>query len=348
MQVTDTSSTSKKILILTPFYPPNTGGAETFCHDLVETISEHHHIDVLTFQPFEGKAIEHPRVFCGEGSIQITRMNWGIHHKTAWEGVSIRNFFSVFPRMFFRTKSLICANRYDIVHAQGLLAGLVAVLVHKRVFLTLLALYDFPSYKWYVRKLTKFILKRCECVFVEGENGLKNIDSVIDNTNKVKIFNHWTDQQVFSPPLNRENDITNVLFIGRPIKIKGMHIIKEAEKLLNNPKFRFEYVTKVKFQDLPKYYKKAHICVIPSIYDEGYSRVVMEASSCGCAIIASNRGSLPEQVSNFGVVIEPTPEKFAFALNNIRRTHYQIKSYEYAKKFFSNQNAEVFLAEYKR
>lgn len=336
----------KKILILTPFYPPNIGGAETFCEDLVFAIEKEHNVDVLTFMPFEGTAPNKHWYVGSKNAVTIYRIPWGIKHKTAWEGISFKNFFSVFPKMFFRTKSLIKANRYDIVHAQGLLAGLVAVLVHKRIFLTLLALYDFPSQKWYVQKLTKFILDRCEIIFVEGYNGMNDVNKLSSKyAYKIRRFNHWTDQSVFCPPKKREPG-RRVLFVGRPIKIKGKHIIKRAQKILNSSNIEFKYVTKVKFQDLPKYYQWANIVCVPSLYDEGYSRVVMEASSCGCAVITSDRGSLPEQVKDFGHAVRAEPSAFAWAITDINYKVDGEYAYEFAKKHFSVKNAEVFLREY--
>jgi len=337
--------TSKKILILTPFYPPNTGGAETFCHDLVQTISEYHNVDVLTFQPFEGGFVDYQEYNCGKGSINIRRIKWGIKHKTAWQGISFRNFFSVFPKMFFHARSLIKTNRYDVVHAQGLLSAMVAVLLHKKVFITLLALYDFPSQKWYVNKLTQFVLNRCEKIFVEGENGANDIRQ-FNVDKKVRMFNHWTDHKIFCLPDKRTDKTTNILFVGRPIKIKGMHIIKGAEKIINNNKYRFEYVTKVKFQKLPEIYKRNHICCVPSLYDEGYSRVVMEASSCGCAIITSDRGSLPEQVRKFGIYIKATPRNFSDVIKGVDHKKYGERAYKYSRKYFSKDNAKVFLDAY--
>ncbi len=90
----------------------------------------------------------------------------------------------------------------------------------------------------------------------------------------------------------------------------------------------------------------ADVIVIPSLYPEGYSRVVIESASCGCAVITSNKGSLPEMVKEFGQSIEPTPIKFAVAIPDKFLKDWQEMAFNYAKVNFSSKNAEVFLNEY--
>lgn len=52
---------------------------------------------------------------------------------------------------------------------------------------------------------------------------------------------------------------------------------------------------------LKEEYRKSDVCVIPSLWDEPFGRVVVEAAANGCAVIASNRGGIPEIVKNLGV-----------------------------------------------
>ena len=49
----------------------------------------------------------------------------------------------------------------------------------------------------------------------------------------------------------------------------------------------------VEAQDLGALFRHAHAFVMPSLY-EGFGLPLVEAMSCGCPVLASNRGSLPE------------------------------------------------------
>jgi len=56
--------------------------------------------------------------------------------------------------------------------------------------------------------------------------------------------------------------------------------------------------------DLPAVYSMADLFVFPSIY-EGFGIPVLEAMSCGCPIVASNTGALPEITDGAASLIDP-------------------------------------------
>ena len=343
----------KNILILTPFYLPNIGGAETFANELCNEASKWNHVTVLTFQPLKQTAKNCEEYYYKEGFLKVYRMKWLIKQSQSWKGVGLKNALSVMPLMVLNAILLFVKNKYDIIHSQGLLSGLVGVFLKKlfkrKLFLTLLALYEFEKWSGIRLWIAKFILNNCDIIFVEGKNGKKDIES-ISNENKIRIFQHWANQDVFYPPRERRRDKIVILFVGRPIPEKGRHIIEEAEVILNDPKYEFIYVENISQSELAKIYQMAHIVVVPSLYAEGFSRVVAEAASCGCALITSNRGSLPEMIIPIqgNWCIEPTPEKFAQAIINLSTINNKQgeKAGIMAKKYFSVKNAEVFLNEY--
>ena len=45
-------------------------------------------------------------------------------------------------------------------------------------------------------------------------------------------------------------------------------------------------------------YKKSSIAVVCSRWDKPFGRTSLEASANGCAVIISNRGGLPETLTN--------------------------------------------------
>ena len=248
---------------------------------------------------------------------------------------------------------VLSRRKHDIVHAQGLLSGLVAVWMKKifkvKAFVTLLALYEFKEKGWLFNRVARYIFNNCDIIFVEGDNGKKDIDGLVSGE-KVKTFSHWVDQDLFKPPKERPNDRIRILFVGRPIPEKGRHIIEGAERLLNNNKYEFTYVENATQEELAKHYQRSHILVVPSLYAEGYVRVIAEGASCGCVVITSDRGSLPEMVRDFGLVFGSRSGdlKTFFALTNIFRylNIWVDKSTDYAKNNFNKRNAEAFLNGY--
>ena len=51
-----------------------------------------------------------------------------------------------------------------------------------------------------------------------------------------------------------------------------------------------------------KFYEKSSIAVACSRWDEPFGRSSLEASSRGCAVIISNRGGLPETITD-GIIL---------------------------------------------
>ena len=60
------------------------------------------------------------------------------------------------------------------------------------------------------------------------------------------------------------------------------------------------FINHKKFFDI---YKKSSIAVVCSRWDEPFGRTSLEASSSGCAVIISDRGGLPETITN-GVILK--------------------------------------------
>lgn len=345
----------KKILILSPFYPPNIGGAETFCKGLVDSLDKHD-VYVLTYRPFDNKPLrttpEIEEVYSNfkEGSLIVNRLKWWIKQDKAWAGNSIKNFISVLPNMLINSFYIIKNFEPDIIFCLGLNSAVIGTIL-KNIFkidtrCILLALYDFSKKPNIFKFIAKEVLNNMDKVFVEGETGKEDLRCLKISTHVVK-FQHWCDQTKFKPKDTSKRECFNVLFVGRPIKEKGIDLIKSVEKNISLKNVRFHYVENVPYKDLPKYYQMADVVVIPSLYSEGFPRVVIEAASSGCAIISSDRGALPELVSPFGMVESPTYTCFNNAICYLAYKNnavtYKIKALNYALQNFSPKNAEVFL-----
>jgi glycosyltransferase involved in cell wall biosynthesis len=74
--------------------------------------------------------------------------------------------------------------------------------------------------------------------------------------------------------------------------------------LVDDPRIRIaEPVTR---ENMPNYYQRATICVVPSLW-EGFGYVCAEAMACGLAVVASRTGGLAEIIEDgqSGLLVEP-------------------------------------------
>ena len=151
--------------------------------------------------------------------------------------------------------------------------------------------------------------------------------------NDIDIIPNPLDTEFFSPiPISyKEKNELKVLFVGRLDRLKGAHIFVEAipiiskempdtsfiligrdtntgpnnssmrtylENLIpNNIKERVSFFGNVERDILIDYYRGSDVCVVPSFY-ENFPNTVLEAMSCGKAVVASNTGGIPEVIED--------------------------------------------------
>ena len=303
----------EKALIITPFFKPNIGGAETFAEDLGKVLSKKYLVHICTIK-------------------------WD--KPIIWEGTdfiaSFKLLLKLIPAVWKMRK-----NKYAKVYAFGFTSAFACVLLRIKFYAVICCLYDFNGRKFPYTQ----VLSRADKVFIEGKTGEADMLALGMKPEKVIKFQHWCEQGRFFPTKHTNKNL-KVIFVGRPIWRKGKHIIEACQKLTKD--VEYEYIENVPYKNLAVYYQMADVCVVPSLYSESFSRVVVEAASCGCVLITSNLGALPEMVSKFGYCIEPTPVKFAEIINNLNKNRWLLKRKKdetiiHAVTYFGELNASVFL-----
>ena len=91
--------------------------------------------------------------------------------------------------------------------------------------------------------------------------------------------------------LKKNNDYSEVIFMT-----------PDAEKLTQKVSNRLSISGYTKHEKVLNMLKKISISVVCSRWEEPFGRTSLEAASRGCAVIISNRGGLPETITN-GIIL---------------------------------------------
>lgn len=377
---------SKGVLILSPFFSPNVGGVETNLDDLVVELDKlGYRVFVQTYPPITTRNVVWRRYEERGKNVKIWRYRWvgyGLFHKL--EKFPLLDFLYLTPYLFFRVFVWLLFNRNKIkvIHAHGFNAALVGAICKeffgKRLIVSTHAIYEIDRNSS-TAKLIVSILNRAEKVLCLSKGSYDELVDFGVNKNKIDLFRYWVDLKRFKPlnkgSLRKELGIENkftVLFVGRLIRKKGVReLVSVAEQV---PKVNFIFIgvgpeegfLRQKEMDVEnirflgaipnniiyRYYNIADMLCIPSQYEEGYGRVVMEAAACGLPVVGSNRGGIPEALDDtISMLVEPTVEKLTKAITKLYRNkpYYQkLKSScrRYAEQNFSEKNVNLIVQHY--
>jgi len=168
-----------------------------------------------------------------------------------------------------------------------------------------------------------FLMKNCFKIIFNSNwskrRFLEGMHNDYVNSEKLVVIN----QSAQKNKVNLNNKKKIITFVGKLNKSKGYDLFgKSIIKILNKykdwtaivigdePRDKLDYNHKnliklgfIKHKDVLNIYKKSSIAVVCSRWEEPFGRTSLEASSNGCAVIISNRGGLPETITN-GVILK--------------------------------------------
>ena len=142
-------------------------------------------------------------------------------------------------------------------------------------------------------------------------------------------------------------DKNQILFVGRLIPEKGLHILVNAMKIVNKKykdvqllaivsevyggfnkyeeevkeegKGFLQIIKNVSYDKIPKYYQDSNLFVMPSLDIDSFGFVLIEAMACGCPVISSDLPG-PSSIVNkkVGLVVKKgNVEETAKAIMNL-------------------------------
>jgi glycosyltransferase involved in cell wall biosynthesis len=183
-----------------------------------------------------------------------------------------------------------------------------------------------PVYRW----IERLLARRCDAIVAVSEREAREGGVVLGSSAPVKLISNGVDRNRFSPDgssADRDADVSLIVCVGRLSHQKGQDLAIRALALLDDPSIRLRLVgaesgegerarlealarslglaDRIEWrgavEDTAPEYRAADVVVAPSRWD-GLSLALLEAMSCGAAIVASDvNGS--ESLGDAGVVV---------------------------------------------
>ena len=168
----------------------------------------------------------------------------------------------------------------------------------------------------------KNLLIICSKIIINSEwskkRFLKNLDNFYHKSLKLEVIHQSINKEKIN--INKKDKL--ITFVGKLNSAKGYDLFGKAIiKILNKnhdwksivigdePREKISFHHKnlknlgfQKHEKVLEIFKKTSIAVACSRWEEPFGRTSLEASSRGCAVIISNRGGLPETITN-GIIV---------------------------------------------
>lgn len=312
-----------KILLASP-YGGIPGGISRWTGHIVDYYNRHGKSDCdLKIFPMQRS------VFVNINSSMLYRLRWAVKD---------------YSKLISSFKKEITSNHYDILHLTSsasisLLKDFIMLrTARKRGIKTIIhfrfgripELIEKNNWEW---KLLKIVVKLADKVIVIDKASYNTLINAGFN-NVVLLPNPVAPAVLnivaFNSSIKREQGV--VLFVGHVVKTKGIFELIEACKQIPNIKLRIvghiETETRLKIEEVSNNAKwieivgeepydevikemlRCDIFVLPT-YTEGFPNVILESMACGCAIIASSVGAIPEMLEDdengkkCGILVSP-------------------------------------------
>lgn len=249
-------------------------------------------------------------------------------------------FKNMGPALSFELFISLWKNNYDVIQSHqipimfSVIAGIVAKLKRKKFIMTFHGRVYAIWIDYLIGRLASFL---SDAITVQNKFSYDLVKTFVDK-DKLKIIPHGVDTNIFNRKKHTKSLIKTykpnsekiVLFIGRLIPAKGVHILinaisqvdkKNKVKLLiigagplkDDLKIlvkhlgledQITFVGLVEQYDLPEFYSLADIFVLPSVtrdinnrpipkVSENFGNVLAEAMACEVPIVASKVGGIP-------------------------------------------------------
>ena len=286
-------------------------------------------------------------------------------------GIRIHGWKSIIF-LYKRLKQILKAFKPDVAHVQYMAPGalpiiLLKILGVKQILATLHTFGDIYKNLWLIHFLQKYVLRAFTCITELAEKSFFETSQLYSESTALRRRNHFTIYNALPASFKVSNNnrvCDNTITIGvvsRLEFIKGMDLVIPAfKKILDQhgdtrlivvgdgslkeqmqqQAVQFECTSKVQWagrqsqENLPGWYNQMDIVLIPS-RSEGFGLTAIEAMECGCVVVASDIGGLPEVVKDKEVGLLHKPESIddiSEKVLSLMESHDKLKQYSDAAK----------------
>lgn len=329
-----------KLAILAPEFLPTWGGVGIYTVNLVKELAKDKSYDIHLITPKRGDEYSVHRIKKEIGNINvhyISTANDSFIYNIKFQVAVLRDF----PNLHKKYK-------FDMVHAMNLVHMPDIFLKFKQwnipfittVHTTIQTQFDYKSKPKLSELKTSELLSKIVYPYIwlmqrKYINSSQNLICVSDyvskyvsNSRNNQVINNGVDTRRFKPAA-KNNSIPTILFSGRLLYLKGVHVlVKAAKQVLKSRKVKFvfagtgnlevwrqnfegiskkyfDFLGYVPYDRIHKLYEKADIFILPSL-TESFPLTLLEAMSSGLPCIATSVGGVPEIIKHEknGLLIE--------------------------------------------
>ena len=196
---------------------------------------------------------------------------------------------------------------------------------------------------------------------------LSSLDEIYTKSQKLIVIHQSTNKKKVD--FSKKEKI--IIFVGKLNQAKGYDvfgaaILKILEKYKNwkaivigdEEREKISFIHKrlklLGFQEHKKvinYFKKSSISVVCSRWEEPFGRTSLESASCGCAVIITDKGGLPETITNGIIINNLNVVSVYIAIEKlIKNRNYRenLQRLSYNNFSLTNSNASMLIDQYRK
>ena len=330
----------KVIAIFSGYFYPHLGGIERYVDNLMNQLVKMGYKPILITSNFNNSVSEEEI-----NGVTILRLPVYNAFKNRYPILKHNKEFKIIIKKLdnYKISSIIVNTRFHLTSHVGANYGKknnipVFLIEHGSNYVTL----DNKFIDFFANRYEDFLTWKIKKK-IKGFYGVSNACGSWLKRFNIKASGTWynsidTDQKL---PKKQKSSTINFMNAGRLLKQKGVNNILKAftklEKKYNNihlyiagdgPELEtyknnfksknIDFLGKLNYQELLKYYAKTDIFLYPPLWPEGLPTSILEAGLMGCCVIGTNQGGIKEVINEKnGIIVKGTEKALYEAMQKL-------------------------------